>query len=80
MIVRVDLSVVNQPTKMEGKTLRQTLVSLDTEEKRMLKSFRLGTKALKMKQQENTFKKLCNSRNHSTGSQEGVQLEVGQWT
>lgn len=63
---------------MEGKTFRQSLVTLDIEEKRVLKSFRLGTKALKIKQQENIFAKLCHSRNWRTGSQEDIQLEVGQ--
>ncbi|KAL9970299.1 hypothetical protein ACROYT_G022653 [Oculina patagonica] len=58
---------------MEGKTFRQKLVEI--EEKRMLRSFRLGTKGLKIKQQENIFERLYHSRNRGTGSQEAVQLE-----
>ena len=60
---------------MEGKLLKQTLASLDNEEKRMLKTF--SSKALKIKQQELSFEKLCHRRNQKTANQEGVRLEVG---
>lgn len=57
---------------MEGKISKQTLVSLDKKEKRLLKPFRLDSKTLKLEQED------VKSDGKVTDQEGNTQLEVGQ--
>lgn len=63
--------------KMNSKILKQTLVSLEKEERGMLRTFRSHSNTLKSKQKHYIFEKFGHRKSQRAASQEAVQLEVG---